>query len=472
MKRRICVVVLGAAATLMLSAGASNGLVKRYVGDSTRIRHQTTLRTIGFGAWGKGVSVASADTIETEKKKRVKKKPPVTPDTKKGEPRNGVRTSKKDDGFASCVGGCLGDFIFGIFLSDDDDDVETVTYDEEDTYVGESTVGEEYVPPEPPASYELPYPAVVTPLSPYADELELWDGPGGGAAGGQVVATLPAGTRVRVTDRSVYNNLTWVRVEDSASPETSGWIQQIEVEPSTTEPLVGTEVVDQEPGSAQQMGETKEVETEAAVQQPGLARHVAEAGWGMHFDISYPLFGNKAIREEYKGNAVRLGVEARKFFVHSIHMDLSVGYAHAGGDPQYFYTTPTSVEQPVKSDLNIWNFGVQVGQLIPVAGGTGFFAYDIGPSVFNVRESADIEVYEQKVLRRTRTDKLSEWKIGGEAKIELGWVLGRHWPVSFHTRFSILPWKSNQEKSQTLDFLDEDVIYMFDFGLSVGYLFF
>jgi len=89
-----------------------------------------------------------------------------------------------------------------------------------------------------------------------------------------------------------------------------------------------------------------------------------------------------------------------------------------------------------------------------------------------VQESADITIIENKVETGKRVDELSEWKFGGELKVQGGMFLGDAFPLGLHARFSVIPWDTREEKSLTLDHLGKDVIYVLDFGITVGYLFF
>lgn len=200
---------------------------------------------------------------------------------------------------------------------------------------------------------------------------------------------------------------------------------------------------------------------------------IATVQWGLLADLSVPVFGNTMLNEEYK-NGFRVGAESRFFFVHSLQVDLSFGFSHSNGEPQYEYVTPSVRESPVDSDLDIWSIGARAGQLFAFPAGESYFfiSYDIGPVVFNVRESATLELYEGKELTGTRKDKLSEWKLGGDLKIEIGSIVKGKFPLSAHTRFSVIPWDSKEEKSLTLDFLNDNSIYVFNFGVSFGYMFY
>jgi hypothetical protein len=200
---------------------------------------------------------------------------------------------------------------------------------------------------------------------------------------------------------------------------------------------------------------------------------IGDARWEILADLSVPVFPNSMLNEEYN-SSFRVGAETRFLFVHSIQVDLSFGYSHSNGEPQYDYVTGNVREAPTDSNLDIWSIGARVGQLFafPTGNNYFFFSYDLGPTVFNVRESATLEVYEGKEMTGTREETLSEWKIGGEVKLEVGSIIKGQFPISFHTRFSVIPWTANEEKSLTLDFLNDNAIYVLNFGLSFGYMFY
>jgi hypothetical protein len=121
--------------------------------------------------------------------------------------------------------------------------------------------------------------------------------------------------------------------------------------------------------------------------------------------------------------------------------------------------------------LNIWSFELGVGQLYQIFGPHGFVVWEVGPSVVNVRESAEITVFESGVVTGTRKDKLSEWKGGFHAKLEAGGLVDVV-PIGGFVTYSIFPWHSNKDKSLTFDFLEKTRVVAFTFGITVGVSFF
>ncbi|MBP2681379.1 MAG: hypothetical protein H6Q78_1242, partial [Candidatus Krumholzibacteriota bacterium] len=186
----------------------------------------------------------------------------------------------------------------------------------------------------------------------------------------------------------------------------------------------------------------------------------------------YPVFGEQVLRDEYGKNAWRLRAESKFMLAHSIQVGGSFGYLRSNGEPQFNYVGPTTMDSPVSSTLEIWDIGVEIGQLLSFAGGKGFFVYGVGPSVFNVREEADIEVIESGLVTDTRTDELSEWKLGGEIELSIGGLANDRFPIAFQARFLVIPWESTEEKSLTLDYLDKNAILAYSFGVTFGVVFF
>lgn len=434
------------------------------VRPSDHLDHQRPVVWYGNGLlWPRSfesgeVGIAHADTIKSEKKTRQKKREPIPRDQQK-EPETQAVSDEDDDDESSteCFGGCLFLFFESLCGSSSDSDADqlttTTTTFEEGSQV--APAGETVGPATAAVPIALPYTGVLKPLNPYSSDINLWDIPGGAAAGGQVVAELTRNSPVNVVEREDYNNTEWVRVQGEGVPEPGGWIQEREVSSG------GEDSVYDQTGVA-------------ATGDPARSfPDVKDARWEILADLSYPMFGNSMIREEYK-SSFRVGAETRFLFVHSIQLDLSFGYSHSNGDPQYDYVTSTTRESPVDSDLDIWSIGARVGQLfgVPTSYGYFFFSYDLGPTVFNVSERATLEIYEGRDLTGARKDELSESEIGAEAKVEFTGVIDGKFSIGAHTRFSWIPWDANEEKSLTLDYLNDDSIYVFNFGISIGYMFY
>jgi hypothetical protein len=51
----------------------------------------------------------------------------------------------------------------------------------------------------------------------------------------------------------------------------------------------------------------------------------------------------------------------------------------------------------------------------------------------------------------------------------VGVLLGNRVPLSFQTRFAFIPWKAEEEKSLTFDYLGTENIALFTFGIGIGF---
>ena len=154
-----------------------------------------------------------------------------------------------------------------------------------------------------------------------------------------------------------------------------------------------------------------------------------------------------------------------------MYLNATFGYLKSNGDPQYEYVSGDLRDSPSSSKLEIMNFGLQIGHLLPVAEGLFYFSYGIAPTMFKVSESATIREYENDMRVGTRTDELSRWRFGGELKLEFG---GNIEPITIgiFTRFTLISWEAKEEKSLTLDYFGSSTITYFNFGITVGLLIF
>jgi hypothetical protein len=303
--------------------------------------------------------------------------------------------------------------------------------------------------------------AVVEPTNPYAEDANIWDTPGGRMAEGSIVAALPRGTEVAVTETRLHNYVAWVRIEVEGYPEAAGWIPEVEL----VEMLPPFE---EAPIEAVPTAETPY--DMASLEETGFEFGMFR--WQVLGELSYPRFSEGDINEEYK-NAFGIGAEARRFFAHSLHVDFGFVYTHANGDPNYdFVVEGTGIlESPSNSKLDVWSLNARFGQQYLISGGPTYFSWGVGPSVVHISESAFITIFEDGALIGTRTDELSEWKVGGQAKIEFGGLISGRAPAGLYFSYSLVPWNSKEEKSLTFDFLEKGRIDVFTFGLSFGYSF-
>lgn len=202
-----------------------------------------------------GAYAAPADTIEKEKvKKKIREKEegPMDGMIKLKEKRGGPdrkedknsyeRVSEEKPGFweqcaVDCLSDILGSICSGMISSafGDDEEAAPEVGLEEPAAIGtvetevpmESGTGAD----ETDAPDALPYPAVVTPITPEEAGVLLWDWPGGEAMNAGVIDTLSMGAEVSVMKMTQTGTIYWVKVKTVEDPDITGWIREREASP-------------------------------------------------------------------------------------------------------------------------------------------------------------------------------------------------------------------------------------------------
>jgi hypothetical protein len=369
--------------------------------------------------------VAQSDTTDAEKEQVEKK------DTKKKDQPAATKTDDSDSTlgcFGSCLGGLLGSFCSGI-LEDDEPQAEVAPEERG----GVTTV------------MAIPYDATISSENPHIEEVSVWDRPGGRGVDAAIVSELPLGIGVTVTERHTLSTTHWVRINTKSTPGVTGWVHEGDLLPDGYVP--GT------------------------IPEEQLVYDATEQNGALLLSLSFPVFTEDAINDEYEKGIGTLGFAGRFFTAHNIQMGFSVSYTHAWGDPKFDYVVGSVTESPSDSELQILALGLRFGQLYRLFGPAGFILWEIGPSAFYVNESATITVIENKAVIETRTDEISEWEPGVEIRLEIGGMI-LQFPLSAHVVYSVFPWESNEEKSLTFDFLESDRVNAFSFGLTFGYSFY
>ena len=407
-------------------------------------------------------NVVAADTTKA-KKERVRKETPTTAQlAKRPETQTVSSDENEDSSWSDCLGSFFGTFIgsiCGSIFGGDDDDSEAA----------KGLTGENKVPMAadsqlpvgmPPSIEKFPYSGTIEPLGVGSKTVWLWDRPGAYLASGVTLEAIPQGTEVRVTNYELHAQTSWLQVSRLAPDAPRGWVRQEEVR----------ELASMTTPEQMSLAEATGRRTESQISpEPGEERSAERPRWEFGAGVSMPVFSQKAVREEYNESAYRIGVEAGAFLPLSMKLGLRVDYLHANGTPLFEYVAGTITDSPQQSDLDIFSMGLSFGHSIPFAGRSGFFSYGLGPALFMVQESALIHVYEDDNLTSARTDELTKWKGGAEAQMTIGGLLGNRWPLSFQARFAFIPWKEEEEKSLTLDYLGTESIAFFSFGIGVGF---
>jgi len=415
-------------------------------------------------------SIARADPVVTEgraavsdtakvTKKRVKKTPTQTKQKGSTGAEYSSEPEEETSFWGACLGSLCGSFMASVCNSSDSGEstheVESGISATDDDYRYESDDAPTY------------YQGNIEPADSTKNSVKLWNNPGGYEADGFVLGNLQRGTEVTVI-RFDYHKITlWALVKSNEYGSVEGWVMERDV---VSLPEQGTDSRTNEEQPGYQTPFESSTSTTSSPYARGYPKFVFFA------ELSYPVFTNKSIREEYQNAdstkfAYRFGAEAGIFVSKTMNISFSFGYLHAEGEPLYDYEANGLRDSPQDSDLQVWNYGLQFGQLF-LFRKDWFFSYGIAPAVFKVKESALITEYENGIYMGYRTDELSEWKVGGEVNAKIGGTVAKKVPISLSVRYSLIPWESNEEQSLTLDYLDSNSISIFSFGFSIGYLLF
>jgi hypothetical protein len=216
------------------------------------------------------------------------------------------------------------------------------------------------------------------------DSVEVWNMPGGGAAGGWVLNAVASGTDVAATQFKFYEDELWVRIESEGEEPIDGWIREKEIG------------IQQETAGVAREGTTGDRSFEPS-SAPGADRD--RPRWHARANFFYPEFSSKEISDEYKNSCWGAGVETGLFLTRSINVGVLFDYVHANGAPLYKYIGGTLTDWPLASDLDVLHFGARFGQLLRL--NAWYFEYGVGPAVFHVKESASIAVYDG-LIRQAR----------------------------------------------------------------------
>jgi hypothetical protein len=394
----------------------------------------------------------TAHRIE-EKKRRPK------PDKEKEK----KESEQDEDKGSSCLGGCLWS-IFESMLSGDDVEEEEV---------------QPYLPTDLYASEFVPFTGVINPVDPGVETIEVWTQPGGSVLAAEIAATLHRGTRVEVLERRVMGTVPWYRVRSYEPTEAVGWTdyQNVTDEAALTEDLALEDAEGEPPRPTDRQDEPTAAGEIAWPRRPPPA-------WQILGEIAWDISGRDDLRSEYLPGGVRTGVKLKFSPISSLQIGLATTYSQASGDPQYNYmitfdedeAPPDSIwDVPLNTHLAILAIGLQAGQHIWIGEGPAYFTWSIGPTLFRVRERADISYTEYEddiqIGSGERTDEMLKWKVGADAGIGIGCPVGGGASIGATMGLSFIPWDGEQEESLALDWIESNHILLFHIGIMVGYAF-
>jgi len=205
--------------------------------------------------------------------------------------------------------------------------------------------------------------------------------------------------------------------------------------------------------------------------QPQPERVVTPADFSLVLVPSWWKSGPSEVWDEYKSGGGRIGVDAYFIPSENFEVGLGVGFAGATGTPLYDYVTSTRLDSPQKSHLWMVDTGVRAGMIHAFSRKGPFLRWGIGPRLFWVKETADLEVYELPGMVRLedRKEALEQWRVGGDLAISMLWDTKSSVLLGFTVRMFVIPWNSSYEKSLTLDYIGKKSLVGFDIGLAVHF---
>ncbi len=194
--------------------------------------------------------------------------------------------------------------------------------------------------------------------------------------------------------------------------------------------------------------------------------------FGVVGDISWFYLGPEAVSDEYDGGGWRTALQGFRRVGHVGRAVLSAGFSWANGQPKFNYVTPTQIDYPQTSLLQIVDLGLSAGLDLRV-GTRSDFRFDIGPMLCWVHESAEMDYDSLQggvvVGSGHRKESLEAWRIGGQFNMGLGVRIHSHTRIGLLIRAFAISWESESQKSLTLDFIGTQPIVGGGIGISLGY---
>jgi len=214
-----------------------------------------------------------------------------------------------------------------------------------------------------------------------------------------------------------------------------------------------------------------EVAGEPEPDEPEPERVVVPADFSLVLDLSWWTSGPSEVSEEYKNGGGRVGVNA--YFIPSDNFEVGVdiGFAWARGYPLYDYETSTRRESPQSSHLWMFDSGLRFGMIHTFSPKGPFLRWGLGPRVFWVKETADLEVYELPSMTRLddKKDALEAWRLGGDLSVSMLWDTNSSVLVGFSMRLFVVPWESSFTHALTLDHIGKKSLVGFNLGLAIHF---
>ena len=272
-----------------------------------------------------------------------------------------------------------------------------------------------------------------------AQDAPMWDDPGGEAVGAELAADLPAGTNVVVHGSRVLDQVRWVQVstDDGRTPAGWMWVENLVERRSTN----------------------------------AAARRIQHP-FGMDGDLSWVYVGPKDVSDEYADGGWRAALRGFRRVGSVGRVALSAGYLKEEGKPKFNYVTPTLIDYPQRSRLQIVDLGLSAGLDLPLSRNWSFRS-DIGPTLFWVRESAKMNYDSLQsgivVASGHRDEWLERWRMGGQLNVGFGRVLSSDSRIGLLLSLFVISWESESRKSLTLAFIGRQPLVGGGIGIYLGY---
>lgn len=216
-------------------------------------------------------------------------------------------------------------------------------------------------------------------------------------------------------------------------------------------------------------GDTLQGRTYATyVDEPASRTGIEPSGKGLVLDLAWWRARPRDVWDEYKDGGGRISLGGNFLLGRTASLDVDAAFSWAKGYPQFDYETSTLLESPHRTNIYLFDVGVRIGTLHSFGAKTAFLRWGVGPRLYNVKETADLDVYDMPgpSNRRAGEADLSAWKLGGDAVFSMVFDTRSAALVGFTVRYFVIPWEGSREQPLTLDYIGRKPLKGFSIGLT------
>lgn len=216
-------------------------------------------------------------------------------------------------------------------------------------------------------------------------------------------------------------------------------------------------------------GDTLQERTYATyADEPEPRPAIEPSGKALVVNLAWWRAGPMDVWDEYRDGGMRFCVGGNFLVGRTVSLDLDAAYSWAKGYPQYDYETSTLLESPQRTNIYVFDVGLRIGTLHDFGQEAVFLRWGVGPRLYQVKETADLDVYDMPGPSnlRQREEALTAWKLGGDAMFSMVFDTQSSVLVGFTVRYFVIPWEGMREKSLTLDYIGRKPIRGFSIGLT------